>query len=568
VSWSSPAGPATAALSFALLAGLAQTAPRPVPRPTPGFTNIAPAAGIDFRHVNGASADRHLPEIMSGGGLLFDFDNDGWVDVFLVDGGSLVDRTTAGRARHRLYRNRGNGTFEDITPRAGLTHAQYGMGACAADYDNDGFTDVYVTNVGPNVLYHNNAGKTFSDVTRATGVGSRSFAASCAFADADRDGYVDLFVANYVDARIDNNIFCGDVAAKVRVYCHPLNFAPLASVLYHNNQDGTFTDISQKAGIAAHRGNGLGAVFGDYDDDGWVDLFVANDTTPNFLYHNDGAGAFKEVALASGVAVASDGRPRAGMGTDFGDYDGDGRLDLFVTNHELETHTLFRNLGRGLFADATSESGVGLETLPYVGFGTQFFDYDNDGDLDLAIVNGHVMNDSGHFRSGSKEAQRKLLFRNDGNGRFKEVGRTSGPGFSVEAVGRTLAVADIDNDGDLDVLVTNNGGPAELLRNDAATGNALLLRLVGTRGNRGAVGARVRLTAGGVSQMREIKAGSSYLGQSDLRVHFGLGQAAQADRIEIRWPGGQTETVPATAANQILTVTEGRGITVRSALRR
>jgi hypothetical protein len=569
-----------AALSLALLAGLVQTAPRPARRDVvyggagfanvaPGFTNIAPGAGLDFHHVNGASADRHLPEIMSGGGLFFDFDNDGWTDIFLVDGGSLVDPATAGRARHRLYRNRGNGTFEDVTARSGITHQQYGMGTCAADYDNDGFTDLYVTNFGPNVLYHNNGGKTFTDVTRAAGVGSRSFGASCAFADVDRDGYVDLFVTNYVDARLDNNIFCGDAAARLRVYCHPLNFAPLASVLYHNNGNGTFTDVSQKAGIAQHRGNGLGVVFGDYDDDGWVDLFVANDTTPNFLYHNDGGGGFKEVALATGVAVAIDGRPRSGMGTDFGDYDGDGRLDLFVTNHELETHTLFHNLGKGLFADVTSESGVGLETLPFVGFGTQFFDYDNDGDLDLAIVNGHVMNDSGHFRPGSKEAQRKLLFRNDGNGRFKEVGRASGPGFAVEAVGRTLAVADIDNDGDLDILVTNNGGVVELLRNDGASGgNAVLLRLVGTRSNRGAVGARVRLTAGGATQLREVKAGSSYLGQSDLRVHFGIGTATRIDRIEIRWPAGGTEIVQNAAANQILTMTEGRGITRRAPLRR
>jgi hypothetical protein len=575
VSLWSPAGQATAALSLALVAGLAETTQRGSPTPAPGpasaamtFTNIAPAAGLDFRHVNGASADRHLPEIMSGGGLFFDFDNDGWTDVFLVDGGSLVDRATAGRARHRLYHNRGNGTFEDLTARSGITHTQYGMGACAADYDNDGFTDLYVTNVGPNVLYHNNgtpAGARFTDVTRTAGVGSRSFAASCAFADVDRDGYVDLFVTNYVDARLDNNIFCGDAAARVRVYCHPLNFAPLSSVLYHNNHDGTFTDISQKAGISPHRGNGLGVVFGDYDDDGWVDGFVANDTTPNFLYRNDGKGGFKEAALASGVAVASDGRPRAGMGTDFGDVDGDGRLDLIVTNHELEMHTLFRNLGKGLFADATLESGVGRETLPYVGFGAQFLDYDNDGDLDLAIINGHVMNDSGHFRPGSKEAQRKLLFRNDGKGRFVEVGRAAGPGFAVEAVGRMLAVADIDNDGDLDILVTNNGGPVELLRNDTAPGHALLLRLVGTSGNRGAVGARIRLTAGSVSQVREIKAGSSYLGQSDLRAHFGLGQAIRADRIEIRWPGGETEVVENAAANQILTVTEGRGVTARTA---
>jgi len=562
-------GPALAVLSLAVLAGFAQSAPpdaRPAARPVT-FTNVATAAGLDFRHVNGASADRHLPEIMSGGGLFFDFDNDGFADILLVDGGSIVDPATASRARHRLYRNRGNGTFEDVTTRSGIPHSQYGMGACAADYDNDGFTDLYITNVGSNTLLHNNGGRTFTDVTRAAGVGSRSFAASCAFADVDRDGYVDLFVVNYVDARLDNNIFCGDASARLRVYCHPLNFAPLSSVLYHNNGNATFTDISQKAGIAAHKGNGLGIVFGDYDDDGWVDAFVANDTTPNFLYRNDGKGGFTEVALASGVAVAADGRPRAGMGTDFGDYDGDGRLDLFVTNHELETHTLFRNLGRGLFADVTTESGVGLETLPYVGFGTSFLDYDADGRLDLAIVNGHVMNDSGHFRPGSKEAQRKLLFRNVGNRRFREVSRESGPGFATEGVGRTLAVADIDNDGDLDILVTNNGGAVELLRNDAGPGtNTLQLRLVGTKSNRGAVGARVRLTAGGATQMREVKAGSSYLGQSDLRVHFGLGASTRADRVEIRWPNGDTETVPDVPANQIVTITEGRGITARTAL--
>ena len=527
-------------LVLALSAGIAQAAVQPSAQPASGFVDIAPRAGVAFRHVNGASAARHLPEIMSGGGLFFDYDNDGWQDVFLVDGGSLVDPATASRARHRLFRNRGDATFEDTTPRSGIAHTQYGMGACAADYDNDGFIDLYITNVGPNALYRNNGPSTgsgqaprFTDVTRAAGVGSSSFGASCAFADFDRDGYVDLFVTNYVDARLENNVFCGDAAAKLRVYCHPLNFAPLASVLYHNNGNGTFTDASQKSGIGSHRGNGLGVVVGDYDDDGWPDIFVANDTTPNFLYHNEGGRVFKEVALTSGVSVAADGRPRAGMGTDFGDYDNDGRLDLFVTNHELETHTLFRNLGRGLFAETTTESGVGVETLPYVGFGAQFFDYDNDGDLDLGVVNGHVMNDSGHFRPGSKEAQRKLLFRNDGGGRglFKEVGRASGPGFAAEAVGRTLVAGDIDNDGALDLLVTNNGGAAELLRNGGGAGNnALLLKLVGTKSNRGAIGARVRLTAGGATQVREIKAGSSYLGESELRVHFGVGGAARVAR--------------------------------------
>ena len=527
---------------------------------SPTFINVAPAAGVTFTQVNGASAARHLPEIMGSGGLFFDYDNDGWTDIFLVDGGSLVDSAINGRARHRLFHNRGNGTFEDATARSGIAHTQYGMGTCAADYDNDGFADLYVTNVGPNALYHNNGGKSFADVTRTAGVGSSSFGASCAFADVDRDGYVDLFVVNYVDARLDNNVFCGDAAAKIRVYCHPLNFAPLASVLYRNNGNGTFTDISQKAGIAAHRGNGLGVVIGDYDDDGWPDIFVANDTTPNFLYHNEGGGIFKEVALASGVSVASDGRPRAGMGTDFGDYDGDGRLDLFVTNHELETHTLFRNLGKGLFAETTTESGIGVETLPYVGFGTQFFDADNDGDFDLAIVNGHVMNNSGHFRPGSKEAQRKLLFRNDGGGRFKEIGRTAGSGFAVEAVGRTLVAGDIDNDGALDLLVTNNGGPAELLRNAGSGNNALLLTLVGTKSNRSAIGARVKITAGGVTQLREVKAGSSYLGEGELRIHAGVGHASRLDRVDVRWPAGTTEVFRNLAINERVTITEGKGV--------
>ena len=546
------------AAGVAALALLAEGQPS-----VPSFTNVAPSAGIAFTHVNGASPERHLAEIMGSGALFFDYDNDGWTDIFLVDGGSLVDPAVNARARHRLYHNRGNGTFEDVTARSGIAHTQYGMGTCAADYDNDGFIDLYVTNAGTNVLYHNNAGKSFTDVTQNARVGSRSFGASCAFADVDRDGFVDLIVVNYVDARLDNNVFCGDAATRLRVDCHPLNFAPLASVLYHNNGDGTFTDVSQQAGLAAHRGNGLGVVVGDYDDDGWPDIFVANDTTPNFLYHNEGGGVFKEVALTAGVAVASDGRPRAGMGTDFGDYDGDGRLDLFVTNHELEAHTLFRNLGRGLFAETTTESGVGVETLPYVGFGTQFFDADNDGDLDLAIVNGHVMNNSGHFRPGSKEAQRKLLFRNDGGGRFKEIGRTAGSGFGVEAVGRALVTGDVDNDGALDLLVTNNGGAAELLRNNGGANNAIEIALVGTKSNRSAVGARVRITAGGATQLREVKAGSGYLGQSELRVHAGVGRASRIDRVEVRWPSGATETVQDVAVNERLTITEGKGITGR-----
>jgi len=529
---------------------------------------------------------------MSGGGLFFDYDNDGWLDVFLVDGGSLTNAATDKTARHRLYRNRGPSTgsgqatqFEDVTARSGITHIGYGMGSCAADVNNDGWIDLYVTSVGTNALYLNNGGKpaspkpgeggSFTDVTRTAGVaGAPMFSASCAFADVDRDGDVDLFVVNYVDARVDNNTFCGDVGRKYRIYCHPLTFAALRNTLYRNNGSGVFTDVSKETGIIDHRGNGLGVVFGDYDDDGWVDAFVANDSTPNFLFHNDAGKRFSETALLAGVSVASDGMPRAGMGTDFGDYDGDGDLDLFVSNHELEAHTLFRNLGKGLFEDATFPSGVGPATLPYVGFGSAFVDYDNDADLDLGIVNGHVMNSPGHVRPGATEAQRKLLLRNNGGpstslraSGFTEIGRQSGAGFASEKVGRTLVAGDIDNDGDLDLLVTNNGGAAELLRNEGGTGNSsVLINLVGTKSNRTAVGARVRLTAGGTTQVREVKAGSSYLGQNDLRVHVGLGKAARIDRLEVRWPNGQNEIIEGAAVNQILTVTEGKGISARTPL--
>jgi enediyne biosynthesis protein E4 len=554
-------------ISVVLVAGVgAQRGPAAPTAASVQFESVAAASGIDFSHVSGASPARHLYEIMSGGGLVIDYDNDGWQDVLLVDGGSLVDQALARRARHRLFHNRGNGTFEDATAASGLAHSEYGMGGCAADFDNDGWIDVYLTSVGTNALYRNNAGRGFTDVTKASGAGGpATFNTSCAWADVERDGDVDLFVTHYVDARVDNPVFCGDASKAFRVYCHPLNFQPLRSTLYRNNGNGTFTDASREMGVFDQRGNGLGVVFGDYDDDGWPDIFVANDTTPNFLYHNEQGKAFIEMALRAGVSVASDGMPRAGMGTDFGDFDGDGRLDIFVTNHEFEGHTLFHNLGGGLFEDATFKSGAGPATLPFVGFGTVFFDYDNDGDLDLSIVNGHVMNSPGHVRPGAKEAQRRVLLRNDG-GRYRDVAATSGAGFTVERVGRALAGGDFDNDGDLDLLAVNNNGPADLLRNTGAPGaNAVLVRLVGTMSNRSAVGARLRATVGTATQLREVKAGSSYLAQNDLRVHIGLGAAKQIDRLEIRWPSGKApEVLAGVAAGQIVTVTEGRGITARS----
>jgi enediyne biosynthesis protein E4 len=528
------------------------------------FTDVSKAAGLTFVHVNGASAQKFLVETMGSGGLFFDFDGDGWVDLLLVDGGSLADARQDASARHRLYRNRGDGSFEDVTARSGIVHREYGMGACAADYDNDGLVDLYVTGIGGNRLYRNVGGGRFRDVTSAAGAAASGWSTSCAFGDFDKDGFVDLFVTRYLDARTDNNRFCGDPERHLRVYCHPLNYRPLSSMLYHNNRNGTFADVSVDAGISSSGGNGLGVVIADYDDDGWPDIFVANDSLPNTLYRNGRRGRFEEVALLAGVAVANDGKPRAGMGTDFGDYDGDGLLDLIVTNHEFETTTLFRNLGRGLFADATTESGLGLPTLPFVGFGTALFDYDNDGWLDVAIANGHVVDNTAQVRAGSRYAQRRLLFHNAGGRRFVEEGGSSGSGFASEKVGRTLAFADVDNDGDLDLLVTNNGQSADLLRNDGGNRNhALQVRLVGRQSNRDAVGARVLMTVGASTQVREVKAGSSYLGQNDTRVHFGLGTAPRADRLEVRWPGGRSETFHQIQAGAIITIVEGEGITRR-----
>ena len=522
------------------------------------FTDITQQAGLEFHPVNGASAQKHIVETMGSGALFFDFDDDGWLDVFLVDGGSVADAGVGARARHRLFRNKGKGEFEDVTRASGIEHHGYGMGACAADYDNDGRVDLYVSNYGPDQLFHNDGEGRFTDVTRRAGVGSDLLGTGCAFADIDNDGDVDLFVANYVDP--DSSKICGD--ARARAYCRPDVYAGVPSAMYRNNGDGTFADVTKASGLDRTDGKALGVVFVDYDNDGRVDLFVANDLTRNFLYHNEGKGRFKEVGLPAGVALASDGRVRAGMGTDVGDYDGDGLMDLVVTNFESETHSLFRNLGRSLFADATFESGVGPVTLPFLGFGVAFFDCDNDADLDLAIANGHVLDNASLFRSTSRYAQRNLLLRNDGKGHFSEVGRQAGAAWGIEKVSRTLVTGDIDNDGDLDLLVSNNGQPPDLLRNERApgSGHALLMRLRGTQSNRDGLGALVTATVGSRRLVREVRSGASYLGQNDVRLHLGLGNAMTVDRLEIRWPSGHVEMLQGVAAQQVITLTEGAGI--------
>jgi hypothetical protein len=590
---------AVVALIHGAGAPAARQRPDSAPGPRTSFRDVARSAGLDFVHVNGASEQRWLPEILGSGGLFFDFDNDGWLDVFLVDGGSVADATVARRARHRLYRNRGNGTFQDVTAGSGIGHRDYGMGACAGDYDNDGLTDLYVTSVGANQLFRNAGRARFTEVPNGGGADPHLWSTSCAFLDVDRDGDLDLFVTNYVDPLLaggrqggpagKENPFCGLAGPPpVRDYCHPLMYPPLHSVLYRNTPGvrNVFEDISASSGVGKLRGNGLGVAVGDVDDDGWPDVFVANDAMPNFLFRNDADGTFTDIGGLSGVAVTADGKAKAGMGTAFADFAGNGRLGLIVTNHEAEMHSLFRKQDGATFADVTVRSGVGPVTRPYVGFGVAFLDYDNDTDLDIAIANGHVMANVSMLRGGGEFAQRNLLLRN-GDGRFLDVTDQAGPGFAIELVSRALAAGDVDNDGDIDLLVTNNGAGVNLLLNDtvvrdAARGdagdgrnervgvgsvNAILIRAIGTKSNRSAIGTRLTLTTDGRRQMREVQSGSSYLTQNDLRVHFGLGVANRSERLEVRWPSGATEVLENLPANHIVTIREGEGIVGRERFR-
>lgn len=526
------------------------------------FSNIAEKAGIHFKHENGATPEKYLPETMGGGAIILDYDNDGWPDLFFVNGGSFVDKKVAAAARHRLYRNSRDGKFIDVTQSSGIGISGFGMGGCAADYDNDGWPDLYVTAVGGNKLYRNTGKNSFTDVTDRAGVGAGLWSASCAFGDIDNDGDVDLYVTRYVDFTVNNNKLCNMVGQ--RAYCHPHVYNPLPDILYRNNGDGTFTDISRESGIGKVTGNGLGVVFGDYDDDGWVDIYVANDSTPNFLFHNKGRGVFEEVGIRAGVAISAGGKPLAGMGTDMGDIDGDGLLDIFVTNLSQETHNLYRNLGKGLFDDITFQSGVGRLTLPFVGFGAAFLDYDNDTDLDLAIANGDVIDNIGLLRDQAAYEQLHLLLRNDGSGKFTNAGPESGPGFALKKPSRALTVGDIDNDGDLDILIANVGQSAELLRNEGGNrANSLVVRTIGRtigrKSTREGIGARLKLTVDGKVLRRDVKAGSSYLAQNDLRIHFGMGRSTRADRLEILWPSGVVDVMLDINANQIITVQEGAG---------
>jgi hypothetical protein len=551
-------------ISLALLAIMSALAG--APSSDGSFTDVTVAANVAFTHINGASPDKHLPETMGSGGAFVDLDSDGWPDIFLVDGGSIADPQVARRAQPRVLRNRRNGTFEDVTAKSGIAQHGYGMGVCAGDIDNDGHIDLYVTGVVSNVLYRNRGDFTFTDVTASARVAGGGWSTSCAFADLDGDGDLDLFVTRYVDVSRPEP-FCGDERAKRRAYCHPLALPPMSNLVFRNDGHGVFTDVSESSGISKYRSNGLGVVISDLDNNGFPDIVVANDSLPNFLFVNEGGWRFIEAALPQGVSVADDGKARAGMGVDTGDYDGDGLLDLVVTNLDFEMTSVFRNLGNRLFAYATRESGIAAPTRPYVGFGVLLLDYDNDTRLDIAVVNGHVMDNTAMFRQGSTHAQPNLLMHNEDGRHFRTAGRLPTSADTPDKVSRGLAAADFDNDGDLDLLVTNNGGRVDLLRNDFPWGvnarHSLLVQLISRTSAPNGIGARVVATVGSRTLVREVKAGSSYLSQSDTRVHIGLDQADTVQRLEVRWPRGATEVFSNVAANQILTIREGDGIVAR-----
>ena len=528
-----------------------------------------------------AEGKRFLLEEMGGGAAFFDYDNDGWIDIFLVNGTSFDPEVQKRRPTSYLFHNNRDGTFTDVTKKAGLTHSGWGQGCCVGDYDNDGFDDLFVSCWGRNVLYHNNGDGTFTDVSEKAGVagtGTR-WGAGCCFIDYDRDGRLDLFVANYVNFDPATAPLPGDNAYcrynEIPVPCGPLGYAGGTNILYRNRGDGTFEDVSDASGIARPRGPssmvfvtsdwrpvgsyGMGAASADFDNDGWPDIYVACDTAPSLLYRNNHDGTFREVAVAAGAAFDEHGVALAGMGVGVGDYDADGWLDIVRTNFSEQVTVLYRNYG-GAFEDASIKAGLGVNRK-YVGFGVDFFDFDNDGWSDIFIVNGHVYSQIAGRKLHLSYRQPRLLYRNLGNGRFRDVSAEAGPAITAENLGRGCAFGDFDNDGDVDVLINNLDGPPTLLRNDGGNrNNSLVIKCVGTKSNRSAIGTRVQVTAGGHNQMDEVTSGSSYYSQNDFRLHFGLGDRTNADTIELRWPSGVKERLQNVPANHLHVCHESKGI--------
>jgi enediyne biosynthesis protein E4 len=520
------------------------------------FTDIAASAGIKFVHFKGNSGVSINREEFGPGVCVADFDGDGWQDIYFVNGRDLYNRDIS--VHNALYRNNRDGTFTDVTEKGGVPGTGYGLGCVWGDYDNDGYPDLFVTQYGRNVLYHNNGDSTFTDVTDKAGVAgaeSGAFHSGATFFDYDRDGRLDLYVGSYVD--LGNKRYC--MLGEVLSSCPPSEYRGSPDALYHNNGDGTFTNVTAKANIYQPAGKNLSVGAADYDNDGWPDLFVANDGIDAYLYHNERNGTFKEIGVVAGMALTAQGRTMAAMCISLGDYDNDGWLDLYISDFQRSSDHLWHNDGKGFFDEVSDEAGITRPTHDVLSFGGGFFDYDNDGWLDLFIANGHVYPEVEQATPDIRYKQINSLFHNEANGKFVETTRIAGSGFQTPHVGRGVAFADFDNDGFTDVVVANNGDTPLLLHNSGGNGNHFLnFKLVGTKSNRDAMGTRIRLVDGGLSQIREIAGGGSYLSQSDLRANFGLGKAAKVNAIEITWPSGQKQVFSNTEADKFYLVEEGK----------
>jgi hypothetical protein len=527
------------------------------------FTDVTAQAGIHFKHNSGAFGKKYLPETMGSGVCFLDYDNDGWQDILLVNSMDWPGHKS-GNSFPALYHNNRDGTFTDVTRQAGLAVEMYGLGCAVGDYDNDGYVDIYITTVGSNHLFHNLGNGKFTDVTAKAGVADPGFSAGAVWFDYDNDGKLDLFVAHYIDWSIETDQYCS-LDNKNKSYCTPQRYKGQSSTLFHNKGDGTFENVTRRAGLYDPTSKSLGVALLDYDNDGWLDLFVSNDTEPNKLYRNNHDGTFTDVAVAAGVAYSEAGTVRAGMGTDAADYDNSGWQSLVIGNFTNEGMALYHNDGSGLFTDEAPATGISRISTKSLTFGTFFFDYDLDGLPDILAVNGHVSDDISVVQPQVKYAQPPHLFHNLGKNKFEETTSKVGPALQRAIVGRGAAYGDFDNDGDLDLLITANNGPARLLRNDNGNQNDMLrVKTVGTRSNRDGIGAKVTVrTNTGMRLFAMVKTGSSYLSQSELPLTFGLGKpgAGKTVSLEIVWPSGQKESVPNIKPNQFITVKEGTGIT-------
>ena len=541
------------AISTSVVTATGMNAAKETVRPVE-FTDVTKTAGIKWGISTLAPGIKYLIETMGGGGGFIDYNGDGLMDIYLVCYSQTPQSNPKVKLKDALYRNNGDGTFTDVIASAGISNSMLGMGLAVGDYNNDGWPDMYITGYGASKLYRNNGNGTFTDVTTQSGVNNTRWGTSAAFFDYDNDGYLDLFVCNYLEFDPNGKVACDFFDG--RPYCYLNRFKGSASVLYHNNHDGTFTDVSEKAGIASHIGKALGAIAFDYNNDGRMDIFVANDGTPNFLFRNNGDGTFKEVAFEAECALDPNGDARGGMGVDAEDLDGDGYQDLFVTNFSQQTNAFWHNNGDGTFNETTYELALGKISIPMSGFGTRFFDYNNDGLVDLFVLNGHPFEPIQKIFPETSYAEPPFLFENNGK-TFSEVASQHGAVLKRSFLGRGLAIADFDNDGDVDLLLMNAGEPPLLLRNDGGNRNAWLgIKLVGTKSNRDGVGAKVTVRAGSLNRAKQLAGGTSYCSASDPRLFFGLGNNQKVETIEVKWPSGQVTTMKDPGINRYVTIKE------------